>query len=687
MTIGCCPIPRPIGAIIPGSEDSWAHDSRVGPFMAIPDGSCEFSNRWCFIVRDEDNLSQLLAWVTDDQGANWDIADPTGFTELTDGIVSFDCEPNKLNANLIDVGTQEESSGRVSYHQFSLSSKTWVQVNSELNPPSVLNGPPIEEVFDETTTFSAGFPTWASDANGEYLSFASTFEALTLARTTDQILTTNKLTVFIIRRLHDTSAWAGQLFGPRIATDPQRCNAWCPFSDGTVIWDFGDSGGTNRLTWGGYARATGVEAWVFRDGPSGKAIFLNGVKEASDANASTRTNASVAFNLNRGKDLGAPQDMFFFAIVPDEVSDAVCATFTNATVTSRQTFWDSLVTAGFSPNQVLLFDTPSLATDAFKAVNGTVSVTSNRDTGLPIIGYDSTPEFVTADLYDRFLVRQRLADTTWDASLAWGRIGQTDQSMLSRIVSGLDDRVHAWSKSHNNFAIQNFDVQTLKSDTSLSGVTHWGGTGLSGADTYYIGTPDTYLDSVLQIVLPLRVGGQLDTETWTDADGMVGPDTSVAGALVWYGSDSSLKPSVALKYTDSLHTAAFRFSLGGTTWIIYDASSLKYGPIMPIGTPREFDALIVRAFDDNWIATLLATGSGIKFELLAESSLPTPDISFADWILSLETQDVTIDEDCPAAFYLCVCPGPVEETQLDVSLGEPTMIARCRIITPQVTVQ
>lgn len=639
----CCPLPRTIAALIPGDETSWAHNSRIGPFMAAPDETCEFSNRWCFIIRDKDNLKRLMAYVSDDQGVTFTETDAIGFESLERDIVSFDCEPNKLNADFIEVLTQEVNTGRTAYHRFNLETKLWSINNVEVNPATAVS---------RTAAF-------APSANNAKI----TFSPITLGATTTYVGW-----YYLTNAVNNYNPIAG--------------------SNGSneIYYGSGDSAGKVGIVKSGSTifQSTAVvvaNAWhflVIRDTGAALQAKYDDVDMGNSVGPYTSLSGMSISRTNQGQNGNNFKGrMQCVAIFNRSLSDAECTALYNAGaglyVDSLVAPYDTGLTIGLPLNEGVGFFTKDVSSnnndgtlvvqqwgvghitgdveisDALGFVNGTVSITSNRTTGRPIAGYDSTAELVSGDYWARFLVREQLVDTSWDASAAWGRIGEADQSILGRLVSGLSNRIHAWSKSHDNFAIKFFDVQTLKSDATLSGVTHWGGSGLSGADLYYIGTQDTYLDTgVVKIVLPLRIGGQFYVSNWTDANVMVAPDlTTTDGSLIWYGSGSSQKPSAALKYTDSLHTVAFRFSIGGDTWIIYDAGQLKYGPEMPLGTPREFDGNIIRAYSDNWIATLLATSAGIKFQLIAESELPSPDIQFADWITDvLGTQDPAIEEEC-----------------------------------------
>ena len=64
-------------------------------------------------------------------------------------------------------------------------------------------------------------------------------------------------------------------------------NVHCPYSDGTVYWDFGGNGAPNRCSVGGLT--FGADVWIFNVGSRGQEIWQNGIKRASNANNPTRS--------------------------------------------------------------------------------------------------------------------------------------------------------------------------------------------------------------------------------------------------------------------------------------------------------------------------------------------------------------------------------------------------------------
>lgn len=112
------------------------------------------------------------------------------------------------------------------------------------------------------------------------------------------------VTVAAIRRNKDTTLRAGAFFGLDLDGSEltSRIGAHVPYSDGTVYWDFGGATGVNRLTWGGYTKATAIERWVFTGGPAGMFIYFNGVQVASSGTAVSRAASTLSrFLLNAGQ--------------------------------------------------------------------------------------------------------------------------------------------------------------------------------------------------------------------------------------------------------------------------------------------------------------------------------------------------------------------------------------------------
>ena len=67
----------------------------------------------------------------------------------------------------------------------------------------------------------------------------------------DDEVSTDSITILYIRRPRDTTNRASSAFGIIHSSAVESVGSHCPYSDGTVYWDFGGNGGSNRLTWSG----------------------------------------------------------------------------------------------------------------------------------------------------------------------------------------------------------------------------------------------------------------------------------------------------------------------------------------------------------------------------------------------------------------------------------------------------
>jgi hypothetical protein len=107
---------------------SWAHNSRIGPYVGPTLGHI------FFIGGNPDNLNQLRAVRSIQFGTfgSWAVVDDT-FPSLTNEICSFDCHQNNwADDDLVYVTTQEAVTGRVAYHVFDRSASTWLITNVQV---------------------------------------------------------------------------------------------------------------------------------------------------------------------------------------------------------------------------------------------------------------------------------------------------------------------------------------------------------------------------------------------------------------------------------------------------------------------------------------------------------------------------------------------------------------------------
>jgi hypothetical protein len=141
-------------------------------------------------------------------------------------------------------------------------------------------------------------------------------------------LPTGDCTVLFERRRTDPvapGAANGLVFGPAGPAAAAECRAFCP-NVATVIWDYGGTTSPNRLTWSGYTiNVRRYERWAFVAGARGSAIWFNGVRQAVQTTAITRSAATQNFLVNGGSFNGDFQELSFFAVCASQIPDAVLA--------------------------------------------------------------------------------------------------------------------------------------------------------------------------------------------------------------------------------------------------------------------------------------------------------------------------------------------------------------------------
>lgn len=146
-------------------------------------------------------------------------------------------------------------------------------------------------------SFENTMPAWTSNLEGSALSFTVPDSRFTLApiNSSHIWLPSAACTVAFIRRRTNAT------FNTKVmANSSANMVIYAPFIDGTVYWDYGGSGGANRLSLGGLSFQTIIpERWVFTAGPQGSNFWRNGVKLASQSTAISRTadNSTVTFNV------------------------------------------------------------------------------------------------------------------------------------------------------------------------------------------------------------------------------------------------------------------------------------------------------------------------------------------------------------------------------------------------------
>ena len=201
--------------------------------------------------------------------------------------------------------------------------------------PFVLPGPGAtvgRYLPNQLSQASGGFPaTWVSSREGLGQQF-STNQTYWLSdgghgSGSDTWIPTTAMTVCVIRRKTDTTNRAGAMLGINNgAHDTRECTLYCPFSNGSVLFDFGGTASPNRLTVAGLSFSTVTpERFVFHAGPAGSALWQNGVKVGSQATAISRTGTTVssAWEIN-GPFGGDNQEFYYLAAYNVQWSDDRC---------------------------------------------------------------------------------------------------------------------------------------------------------------------------------------------------------------------------------------------------------------------------------------------------------------------------------------------------------------------------
>lgn len=145
------------------------------------------------------------------------------------------------------------------------------------------------------------------------IGFTTISDVVQIAPDSSALLSISQVTLLLGRRKMDSTARAACHIG--VDDDPgtlvTRCNAYVPYSDGTVKWTFGGStDGATKVTISGLTFTPELpEAWAFVAGPNGMAVYLNGVLLGSHATPAARTAATEPFTLNQGGTSGVTGDI------------------------------------------------------------------------------------------------------------------------------------------------------------------------------------------------------------------------------------------------------------------------------------------------------------------------------------------------------------------------------------------
>lgn len=142
---------------------------------------------------------------------------------------------------------------------------------------------------------SRGNVPWGTTVDGIGLQATS---LLTPPPLTPDIIPTTEITIIIGFRKTDATNRESGAFGMINETTASKlCGCHCPYSDGTVYWDFGgSSGGSTRLSVGSLT-VSGFNVWGFSAGTPGMQIWQNGVLRATQSGHGTRTVSTNNFGL------------------------------------------------------------------------------------------------------------------------------------------------------------------------------------------------------------------------------------------------------------------------------------------------------------------------------------------------------------------------------------------------------
>src|SRR5262249_14847940 len=82
------------------------------------------------IFTDPSNVKRLNAWVSDNMGFTWTIANSGGWPDRPHNINSVD---TIQDGNILKITTKEANTGLVSYHTFNMATKLWEVIGIPVN--------------------------------------------------------------------------------------------------------------------------------------------------------------------------------------------------------------------------------------------------------------------------------------------------------------------------------------------------------------------------------------------------------------------------------------------------------------------------------------------------------------------------------------------------------------------------
>lgn len=147
------------GSALPnGINGTLAINARIGPHYNNVEG--ELFAVW----RDRVDSSKLKVWRTTNYGASWTTVDTANQPNLAGAIASFD---SFAVDGKIHIATQENTSGRVAYHVFDMTTATWETVDEEV--VAGLSNNPTSRCVSIETRYPDGEPVVYFQGNRELI--------------------------------------------------------------------------------------------------------------------------------------------------------------------------------------------------------------------------------------------------------------------------------------------------------------------------------------------------------------------------------------------------------------------------------------------------------------------------------------------------------------------------------------
>lgn len=116
---------------------AWSNHSLAGPYLR----GKEFFGVFKDTKAGASQNKRMIIVYSNDYGRNWVRLDEEGFAIMTGVIGSY----NSLmgDDDHLHISTQEDTTGRVAYHKFSMASRTWVTVDEEVVSATTTNSDPV----------------------------------------------------------------------------------------------------------------------------------------------------------------------------------------------------------------------------------------------------------------------------------------------------------------------------------------------------------------------------------------------------------------------------------------------------------------------------------------------------------------------------------------------------------------